>query len=209
MKLYFLIGGDRSLNEALNQVMKLEATKVAAEIPARISMRQVTGVLEGKRPPPAKRLRDGRSLFWHYGNASQLSRDCRRGPKKEVLDNKTGNRIVLLQEEPARERWHRHYATPCASLEAANVGSYCSFGKAEEAAERKLVEDETAQMVKKKATCATSRGKSNTIGEQRQACSRRVQDIAATVGTVPPLGGSSWLVTTWADDTGSRGCTAL
>jgi hypothetical protein len=49
VKQHLLMGGDRTLNEALNQAVKLEAAKAAAWPTAR--MREVTGVPTTRAPP--------------------------------------------------------------------------------------------------------------------------------------------------------------
>jgi hypothetical protein len=57
VKQHLLMGGDRSLNEALNQALMLEAAKAAAGPPARL--RKVTRTPMGTRRP----------VCWHCGKA--------------------------------------------------------------------------------------------------------------------------------------------
>jgi hypothetical protein len=85
VKQHLLMGGDRSLNEALNQDMKLEV-KAAAGTPARLTMRQVTTVPVETLPPPADSHRDGQLVCWQCGNTGHLA-DCQQRPDKEVTNN--------------------------------------------------------------------------------------------------------------------------
>jgi hypothetical protein len=65
LKQRFLMGGDRSLKEALNQNFELEAVEAAAGRPA--SLREVTTTLKGKRPLPTEPSRDGQPACWQCG----------------------------------------------------------------------------------------------------------------------------------------------
>jgi hypothetical protein len=62
VKQHLLMGGDRTLNEALNQALKLEATKAAAWPTARL--REVTRVPTGRPPTPPERRRNERPVCW-------------------------------------------------------------------------------------------------------------------------------------------------
>jgi kynurenine formamidase len=53
VKQHLLMGGDRNLNEALNQALKLEAAKAAAGLPARL--RGLTGALSRANYPTERR----------------------------------------------------------------------------------------------------------------------------------------------------------
>jgi hypothetical protein len=72
IKQHLLMGGDRSMNEALNQALKLEAAKAAAGQPARL--RKVTTATTGTRPQPAERQRNERPVCWQCGNAGHVNR---------------------------------------------------------------------------------------------------------------------------------------
>ena len=80
MKQHLLIGGDRTLNEALDQALKLEAVKAAAGPQARL--RELTEAPARASQPPDRR-REGRHLCWQCGSAGHLRRDCRRGPRED------------------------------------------------------------------------------------------------------------------------------
>lgn len=88
VKHHLPMGDDRTLNEALNQALKLEAAKSAAGPPARL--REVTRAPAGTKPPPFQRHRDGRPVCWQYGAAGHLGRDCRQRPQ-EKSDQNSGN----------------------------------------------------------------------------------------------------------------------
>jgi hypothetical protein len=77
-KLHLLMGGDRTLNEALNQALKLEAAKVAAGPLPRL--REVTRAPSGTTTPPPQRRREGRPVCWQCGTAVHLRRDCGQRP---------------------------------------------------------------------------------------------------------------------------------
>jgi hypothetical protein len=69
LKQHLLMGGDRTLNEALNQALKLEAAKAAAGPPARL--RELIGAPAGASQPTDRR-QEGRPLCWHCGSAGHL-----------------------------------------------------------------------------------------------------------------------------------------
>jgi hypothetical protein len=71
VKQHLLRGGHRTLNEALNQALKLEAAKAAAGPPARL--RELTGAPARASQLPDRR-RDGRPLWWECGSAGHLRR---------------------------------------------------------------------------------------------------------------------------------------
>jgi hypothetical protein len=77
VKQHLLMGGDRTLNEALNQALKLEAVQAAAGPLARL--RELTGAPARASHPP-DRQREGRPLCWQCGSAGHLRRDGRRRP---------------------------------------------------------------------------------------------------------------------------------
>ena len=85
VKQHLLMGGDRTLNEALIQALKLEAAKVAAGPPTRLQ--ELTGAPARASQPPDRR-REGRPLCWQCGAAGHLRRDCRREPRE---DQDSGN----------------------------------------------------------------------------------------------------------------------
>ena len=85
VKQHLFMGGDLTLNEALNQALKLEAAKAAAGTPARLS--ELTGASARASQPPDRR-RDGRPLCWQCGSASHLCRAYRREPRE---DRDSGN----------------------------------------------------------------------------------------------------------------------
>jgi hypothetical protein len=55
------MGGDKSINEVLNQVLKLQAAKVAVGTPVRL--REVSRDPMGMQPPPAELNRDTELAF--------------------------------------------------------------------------------------------------------------------------------------------------
>ena len=80
VKQNLLMGGDRTLNEALNQTLKLETAKAAAGHPARL--RDLTRAPASVRKPSDRR-RERRTVCWQYGSVGHLRRDCRQGPREE------------------------------------------------------------------------------------------------------------------------------
>jgi len=80
VKQHLLMGGDRTLNEAFNQALKLEAAKAATGPPARL--RELTRAT-ARASQPSDRRREGRGLCWQCESAGHLLRDCRRGPREE------------------------------------------------------------------------------------------------------------------------------
>lgn len=80
VKQHLILGGDRSLNEALNQALKLEAAKAAAGQPVRL--REVTRAPTGGNESVDTR-REGRPVCWQCGSPGHLRRDCRRRPREE------------------------------------------------------------------------------------------------------------------------------
>jgi len=79
LKRHLLKGGDRTLNEALNQAMKMEASKAAPEPPARLQ--KFTGALARTRQLSDHRW-EGRPECWQRGSAGHLRRDRWRGPRE-------------------------------------------------------------------------------------------------------------------------------
>jgi hypothetical protein len=75
LKQHLLMGGERNLNEALSQAMKLEAAKEAAEPAAKL--RGMTRATSSSNYP-AERRREGRPVCCHCGSPGHLRRDCRR-----------------------------------------------------------------------------------------------------------------------------------
>jgi hypothetical protein len=75
VKQHLLIGGDRALNEALNQALTLEEAKAAAGPLPRL--REVIRAPSGTTPSPPQRRRDERPVCWQCGTAGHLRRDCR------------------------------------------------------------------------------------------------------------------------------------
>jgi hypothetical protein len=84
VKQHLLMGGDRNINEALNQALKLEAAKAAAASPARL--RGLTGV-PCRANQPADRRREVRPVCWQCRSAGHLRRDCRRGSHEGDQDS--------------------------------------------------------------------------------------------------------------------------
>jgi hypothetical protein len=82
VKQHLLLGGDRTLNEALNQAMTLEATKATAWPTSR--KREVTRVLTGRPPTPPERRRNERPVCWQCGKPGHFWRDCTQRPPEEM-----------------------------------------------------------------------------------------------------------------------------
>jgi hypothetical protein len=80
VKQHLLMGGDQTLNEALNQALKLEAGKAAARPPARLW--ELTRA-PARAKQPSECGREGRPVSWQCGSASCPPRDCRKGPCEE------------------------------------------------------------------------------------------------------------------------------
>lgn len=80
VKQHILMGGDQTLNEALNQALKLEVAKAAVGPPARLQ--ELTGALaRGSQPP--EHQREGRPVCWQCRSTSLLRRDCRWRPRDD------------------------------------------------------------------------------------------------------------------------------
>jgi len=86
MKQLLLKGGDWTLNEGLNQAMKMKAFKTAAEAPARLQ--GLTGAL-ARASQLSDRRREGQRVCWQCGSAGHLRRD-RWGVSREE-DKDSGN----------------------------------------------------------------------------------------------------------------------
>ena len=86
LKHHLLKGGGRTLNEALKQAMKMEASKAAPEPPARLQ--KLTGELVMTSQRSDHRW-EGRPVCWQSGSAGHLRRDRRRGPREG--DQTSGN----------------------------------------------------------------------------------------------------------------------
>jgi hypothetical protein len=82
VKQHLQMGGDRTLNEALNQALKLEAAKAAAGPTAR--MREVTRVPTARPPKPPERRRSERPVCWWCGQPGHLQKYCRQRPPEEM-----------------------------------------------------------------------------------------------------------------------------
>jgi hypothetical protein len=78
------MGGNRSLNEAFNKSLKLEAAKKAPGPPGRLL--ELTLAPMGTRPPPAERRRYGRPVFYQCGKAV-TSGETAEEARKEVDQN--------------------------------------------------------------------------------------------------------------------------
>jgi ribosomal protein L34E len=82
VKQHLLLGGDRTLNEALNQAMKLDAAKAAAWPTSRV--REVTRVPTGRPPTPPERRRSEQPVCWWCGQPGHLQKYCRQRPPEEM-----------------------------------------------------------------------------------------------------------------------------
>jgi hypothetical protein len=106
LKQHLLMSGDRSLKEAFNQTLMLEAAIAAAGPPVRL--REVTRSPVGTRSQPAERRMDVRPVCWECANADHLSRDRPR----RLSITKSGENTVQHEEQPARRgssrRQHPH-----------------------------------------------------------------------------------------------------
>jgi hypothetical protein len=88
MKQHLLLGGACTLNEALNQALKIEAAKAAAWPTARL--REVTRIPTGRPPTRPERRRNERPVCWECGKPGHFWRDCRRRPR-DIRDQASGN----------------------------------------------------------------------------------------------------------------------
>jgi hypothetical protein len=88
VKKHLLLGGACTLNEALNQALKIETAKAAAWPRARL--REVTRVPTGRPPASPERRRNERPVCWECGKPGHFLRDCRRRPR-DVRDQASGN----------------------------------------------------------------------------------------------------------------------
>jgi hypothetical protein len=82
LKQHLLMGDDRTLNEAINQAVKLEAAKAAAWPTAR--MREVTRVPTARPHTPPERRRSERPVYWWCGQPGHLQKYCRQRPPEEM-----------------------------------------------------------------------------------------------------------------------------
>jgi hypothetical protein len=104
LKQHLLMGGKRSLNEALTQDLKLVAAKATAGKQARL--RGVTRVAKGSRSPPAECHRDGRPVCWQCGESrfpqQTVDRDLARRSSVTGLEmNLCNQRKGKLEEKDA------------------------------------------------------------------------------------------------------------
>jgi hypothetical protein len=97
VKQHLLMGGDRTLNEALNQALKLEA---ATGPPARL--RELTRAT-ARAYQPSDRWGEGRPVCWQCESAVHLRRDRRQRPREE-RNQESGKRI-----NAGEEKGHRYY----------------------------------------------------------------------------------------------------
>jgi len=84
LKQLLLKGGDRTLNEALNQAIKMEASKKAAEPPTRLQ--KLTRAL-ARASQLSDRRREEQPVCWQCGSAGHLRRDCWRGSRERDKDS--------------------------------------------------------------------------------------------------------------------------
>jgi hypothetical protein len=82
VKQYLLLGGARTLNEALNQAVKLEAAKAAAWPAARL--REATRVPTERPPTPSECRRSERPVCWWCGQPGHIQKYCRQRPPEEM-----------------------------------------------------------------------------------------------------------------------------
>jgi hypothetical protein len=81
------MGGDRTLNEALNQAVNLEESKAAARPPVYLPVRKLV-----EAPvPPTDSHSSGRPVSWLCGSTGHLRRDCPRGPPTTNYNWRTGH----------------------------------------------------------------------------------------------------------------------
>jgi hypothetical protein len=82
VKQQLLLGGACTLNDALNQAVKLEAAKAAAWPTARL--REVTRVPTARPPTPPERRLSERPVCWWCGQSGHLQKYCTQRPPEEV-----------------------------------------------------------------------------------------------------------------------------
>jgi hypothetical protein len=92
LKEHLLMGGDRSINDALNQALKLKAAKTAAGPAAGLRYVRARATI-GTRSKPSEHRKDGRPVCRQCGNVGHLRRDCRQRPDNEVTYNKDAERL--------------------------------------------------------------------------------------------------------------------
>jgi hypothetical protein len=97
-KKHLLMGGDRTLNQALNQALKLEA---AAWPTARL--REVTTVPTARPPTPPERRRSEQPVCWWCGQPDHFQKYCRQRPPEEMgQDPKTRRGVSESSITPPR-----------------------------------------------------------------------------------------------------------
>jgi hypothetical protein len=82
VKQNLLLGGACTLNEALNQALRIEAARATAWPTARL--REVTRAPTGRLPTPPERRRSGRPVCWWCGEPSHSQKYCRQRPPEEM-----------------------------------------------------------------------------------------------------------------------------
>jgi hypothetical protein len=98
VKQHLLMGGDRTLNEALNQALKLEA---AAWTTSRL--REVTRVPTGRPPTSPERRRNERQVSWRCRKPGHFRRYCRqRSPEEMDQDPRTRRGLFESSITPPR-----------------------------------------------------------------------------------------------------------
>jgi hypothetical protein len=95
VKQHILMGGDRTLNGALNQALELETA--AWPTPR---LREVTRVHTGRPPTPPERRRNERPVFWRCGQPGHFRRYCRDRQKRWTRTRELGGGHLSHQTHP-------------------------------------------------------------------------------------------------------------
>jgi len=90
--------GNRTLNKALNQALKLQAVKAAAEPPRRL--REVTGALAGASQL-LERRRDGKPVCWQGRSPANFAKTADRGHGKRETRKWEKNKAGVNWVTPA------------------------------------------------------------------------------------------------------------
>jgi hypothetical protein len=102
IKIQLLLGGEKTVNEALGQALELQAVLVAAR-PAQNN----TATYGGNRSPPARRRETRRLGCWSCGEAGHLRSDCPYGRMRENNQRRTREfwPPENKRESPRGPRW--------------------------------------------------------------------------------------------------------
>jgi hypothetical protein len=97
VKIQLLLGGEKTVNEALRQALGLQAVLVAAR-----PHKNNTKMYRGSRSPPTRRRNSKQSGCCNYGEPCHFGNNC---PYERKTDNKWRQKHEDTRESPRRSEW--------------------------------------------------------------------------------------------------------